>query len=72
MESPMGFLGSIHLPAFWIRVAKWKPSKDGILIKEKHFFFVLFEVFKNFQIFILITFSFNTVNHIAKKIYHFC
>jgi hypothetical protein len=24
----MGFLGSIHLPAFWIRVAKWKPSKD--------------------------------------------
>ena len=19
---------SIHLPAFWIRVAKWKPSKD--------------------------------------------
>jgi hypothetical protein len=45
-----------------------KKIREGILIKEKHFFLYYLKSLKYFKIFILITFSFNAVNHIAKKI----
>jgi len=48
-----------------------KKIREGILIKEKYFFLYYLKSLKYFKIFILITFSFNAVNHIAKK-NHFC
>jgi hypothetical protein len=48
-----------------------KKIREGILIKEKYFFLYYLKSLKYFKIFILITFIFNAVNHIAKK-NHFC